>query len=305
MALVERNGRPYRYRSVRRGGRVTSEYLGSGLDVALIEGLEAIRRERAEAAAADQRGERRRLLALARAQAGRDGVAGLLVHLVLERAGFHRRRWGPWRRRRRTVGKAMTVTTNGKPPAPARTPAAPREEILDVMKRVAAGDQSARPRFLELFDADPEGMVQVCGGNLAALAEESTAGVLTAGDMQRHALAVKMAALRAELAGPEASPVVRLLAERVALAWLDAHCWDILFARVLRRDGVQAGQAEFFARLKDRAGRRYVSALKSLAAVQKLAIPTSQVLVNVAGVQQINTGGGRPERVPENDQERS
>ncbi len=43
MALVYRNGRPYLYRSVRRGGRVTSEYLGRGIDAQLIAALEADR----------------------------------------------------------------------------------------------------------------------------------------------------------------------------------------------------------------------------------------------------------------------
>ena len=41
MGLVYRNGRPYLYRSVRRGGRVTSEYLGRGIDALLIAALEA------------------------------------------------------------------------------------------------------------------------------------------------------------------------------------------------------------------------------------------------------------------------
>ena len=40
MALVHRNGRPYLYRSVRRGGRVTSEYMGGGIDAQLIAALE-------------------------------------------------------------------------------------------------------------------------------------------------------------------------------------------------------------------------------------------------------------------------
>ena len=40
MGLVYRNGRPYLYRSVRRNGRVTSEYLAGGEDAFLIGTLE-------------------------------------------------------------------------------------------------------------------------------------------------------------------------------------------------------------------------------------------------------------------------
>jgi hypothetical protein len=40
MAVVHRNDRPYLYRSVRRGGRVTSEYLGSGQNALLVAAIE-------------------------------------------------------------------------------------------------------------------------------------------------------------------------------------------------------------------------------------------------------------------------
>ena len=46
MGLVYRNGRPYLYRSVRRGGRVTSEYVASGIDALLIDRLEGVERDK-------------------------------------------------------------------------------------------------------------------------------------------------------------------------------------------------------------------------------------------------------------------
>lgn len=48
MALVDRDGRPYLYRSVRRNGRVTSEYRASGEAAVLIHALEAVAREERE-----------------------------------------------------------------------------------------------------------------------------------------------------------------------------------------------------------------------------------------------------------------
>ena len=45
MGLVYRNGRPYLYRSVRRAGRVSSEYVGRGEDALLIAALETIERD--------------------------------------------------------------------------------------------------------------------------------------------------------------------------------------------------------------------------------------------------------------------
>ena len=45
MAVIHRNGRTYIYRSVRRGGKVTSEYGGSGECARLIGQMEAIERD--------------------------------------------------------------------------------------------------------------------------------------------------------------------------------------------------------------------------------------------------------------------
>ena len=45
MGLIYRDGRPYLYRSVRRGGRVTSKYLAGGIDAQLIATLEDIERD--------------------------------------------------------------------------------------------------------------------------------------------------------------------------------------------------------------------------------------------------------------------
>ena len=42
MALVYRGGRPYFNKSVRRGGRVTSEYVASGESAVLISQMETI-----------------------------------------------------------------------------------------------------------------------------------------------------------------------------------------------------------------------------------------------------------------------
>jgi hypothetical protein len=51
MTLVHRNCRAYLYRSLRRGGRVTSEYVGSGIDAPLIADLEADERHKRNLAA--------------------------------------------------------------------------------------------------------------------------------------------------------------------------------------------------------------------------------------------------------------
>lgn len=69
MALVYRDGRPYLYRSIRRAGRVTSEYVASGIDAQLIAALEADEREGRRADREADRAERREADDLERALA--------------------------------------------------------------------------------------------------------------------------------------------------------------------------------------------------------------------------------------------
>src|SRR5438270_367363 len=73
------------------------------------------------------------------------------------------------------------------------------------------------------------------------------------------ALKMKYLALKAELAGPAPAPVVRLLAERVAVCWLQAYRMDVRWS--LMHDRSMAVR-ECVDRMRDRAGRRYVAALK-------------------------------------------
>ena len=94
MAIVYRNGRPYLYRSIRRGGRVTSEYVASGVDAMLIAsdgppsqwGRQSI--ERTEFDEID------RALDVQLSQA-KD-----LARQALVAAGFHQHDQGRWRRKR-------------------------------------------------------------------------------------------------------------------------------------------------------------------------------------------------------------
>src|SRR4051794_887120 len=104
MALVERGRCTFFIRSVRRGGRVTSEYVGSGM-VAVF----------AHAAALDLQEEREaerevRREALDGLVAGSERVvrpmrdywssAEALFRATMEAAGFRRHKRGEWRRRR-------------------------------------------------------------------------------------------------------------------------------------------------------------------------------------------------------------
>lgn len=90
---------------------------------------------------------------------------------------------------------------------------------------------------------------------------------------------------RAELLGPDPSPLERLLVDRILVCWLQVQAAD---RDCLAAEKLPAKQADYRQRTRDRAHRRLLSAVKTLATVRKLALPALQV--NIAD-QQINTTG--------------
>jgi hypothetical protein len=295
-------------------------------------------------------------------------LAGPLIRITLESAGFRKHKRGEWRRKRTGGGPAVPAIEVIGP----RPPLRPRAEILGVLERAAGGDEGAMVRLREMYHFDPSGLIERCskwlavrawsafstrlgfrtpkhvrskrgkhggdpmngreivpaalgGTELAAVAEKAKGGDKAAVAEIRRALAdqpdrlielgcgdlaktvelvkvarfakdddlryvavrAKMGQLRAELAGPRPSPIERLLADRAALCWLDCHATD-LEAEVEGRKGIDLKVRAFHDRRRERAHKRYLSALKVLAQVRKLALPAIQV--NIGG-QQVNVAG--------------
>jgi hypothetical protein len=136
---------------------------------------------------------------------------------------------------------------------------------------------------------DP-GAVDRLGGDLAWQAEQSLIRAAVGEDLAaREALTRKLGLLRAELAGPSPTPLERLLVERVAACWLQLHYADIFLAQQM--GNLTLAQGEYHQRSRDRAHGRYLTSIKTLAAVRKLAVPVLQV--NIAR-KQVNVVGGCP-----------
>jgi hypothetical protein len=94
----------------------------------------------------------------------------------------------------------------------------------------------------------------------------------------QEAIRRKIAAVQAELEGPNPTPIERLLAERAALCWFMTNWYETLY-----RD------SDDHQRRTDKAHGRFLSSLRTLAQVRKLAVPALQV--NVA-TSQVNVAGG-------------
>jgi hypothetical protein len=112
MALVYRNGRPYLYRSVRRGGRVTSEYEAGGIDAQLIAALETDERDLKRFEQEHARSERKQLDDLERALDELAEHARNLARDALTAAGYHHHNRGEWRKNR-----CRTSSSRRNPPS--------------------------------------------------------------------------------------------------------------------------------------------------------------------------------------------
>ena len=152
-----------------------------------------------------------------------------------------------------------------------------------LLAKVEAGDADARRQL-------KRGLVRAEGPEVEALTSPSRRleGVLVkrvSPDPTNSALFEAHAErLRADLAGPAPSPLERLLVERIVVCWLLANQLDLADACAGNRSLVLA---EYEGKRADRAHRRFLAAVKTLAEVRRLAAPSLQV--NIAE-RQVNVG---------------
>ena len=148
-----------------------------------------------------------------------------------------------------------------------------REEIV---RRVTKNDENAVPEFRELLKQVPT-LIDIVG-SLAEIAERTLVKAITGEQLLfSETLTAKLDAMRAELAGPQPNPIERLLVERLVACWLQVYHADAQAAKFT--EGTFA-EGNYMQRRQNRAHRRFLSAIKTLATVRRLALPTL-VAVNV------------------------
>ena len=165
------------------------------------------------------------------------------------------------------------------------------EELDEFLRRARKGDASTLPALKKMV-GDPD-IVGSLGGDLANEAQESFVNAAAGNDLVfKTALKQKLVNLRTELAGSNPTPLERLLVERIVACWLQLNVADTNFAQA---ENLTIRQGEYHQDRMDRAQRRYLAAIKTLAIVRKLAIPVLQVNIarkqtNVAGACVMNEG---------------
>lgn len=138
-----------------------------------------------------------------------------------------------------------------------------------------AGDRVATKELRQILDEHPSIWNDI--GDLGKQAELALVDAAVGnGSFAKTAVMKKLDDLRSQLLADAASPIERLLGDRVAVTWLALAIAEGMYYRSLT-DGLDQHADEWHQKRIERAQRRHLAAVKTLAQVQKLGAPVVQV----------------------------
>jgi len=166
------------------------------------------------------------------------------------------------------------------------------DTISDLVVRAECEGDTAALETLKKEHPEALGNYMVVLGDLRKATEDVLLDAFIGEDLPitRQGVELRLDELRDELAGPESSPLERLLIERIVISWVQANHADLVAATAMKGEaGLKERQHHL--KVQDRATRRFLNACRTLAQVRKLLGPNIQV--NIAE-KQVNVGpGGR------------
>lgn len=291
MGWESRKGKGRYYtRSLRVGQRIVRQYVRVGE-------AERAAREDEERRRQKRQTRQRERIELARLREISDRMedyyrrVNAILESTLARAGYRRHNRGAWRKTRRSKseeGASMAEERREAGPEQERTatetPAWKRQRLSveerEIVIRAQKGDESARAEMREIIARHgPHGMRPL--GEIARddlLKKMAGQSIALEEDVR-----FQMESVRAQLVEPGSGPLEWLLADRIALCWLHLHYFEALWAQSLGE--VSKKQSAQYEQCLESAHRRYLSAIRSLAQVRRLQLPSVQL--NLAN-QQIN-----------------
>jgi hypothetical protein len=158
-----------------------------------------------------------------------------------------------------------------------------REWLSGILTSAAKGDPQALATAREVLDTMPR-LVRM---NWDRQARAAVVSLITQGNpLDTEILQREAAAKWKEIAGPSPTPLEALLVERIVVCWLQVNQYERIEAERLKK-GMSVEQSLFVQKRLDMAHRRYLSAIKALAQVRRLQLPSVQVNI---GEKQINVG---------------
>jgi hypothetical protein len=162
-------------------------------------------------------------------------------------------------------------------------------DFLALLGAADTGDRTAEARAIAFLRSRPEAvaLLERHGGQLQTIWLSCFAGSA----VSRLSVEARAEAIAKDLAAGTPSPLEELLIERVVLCWLQLHLAETQCAGGLKSN-TGPDRTDFYDRLAERAHRRYLSAIRSLAQVRRLELPTLTQF-NVA-TNQVNIAAAGP-----------
>jgi hypothetical protein len=142
--------------------------------------------------------------------------------------------------------------------------------------RAGRGDQKALARLRPLYS--PEEWQNF--GDLAKHTQRALINLVTGNGKQLvgvEAVEQKISAIKAELQGPEPSPLEVLLVDCIIANWLQLSYAEESVAQHQRDGGISFRQADYDQHRLSACQRRYLASIKTLAQVRRLLGPSIQV----------------------------
>jgi hypothetical protein len=175
-----------------------------------------------------------------------------------------------------------------KPPRPATGERAwTTQELNSTVRKAEKGDQEAMADITALLQRP--GLPDVLHGNPAREALRALLDAYAAGNpVIREAAGRKATELRAELAGPNPTPLEKLLVDNVLVTWPHLYRLEDVCAR---KDGMPLALGLCYQKCITAAHKRFLAAMKALTEVRRLVLPAIQV--NIAK-KQINVAHAAP-----------
>lgn len=187
------------------------------------------------------------------------------------------------------TGQDMETTQTTLVKKPVKKPEdTERQEAVRLLKRAQEGDEKTRPEIRKWLAARaPKGLQPAADfAREALLRAMCSTNILLEEDTRQQ-----MRALHAQIAGESPSPLESLLVERIVTCWLHLHYYETLCAQSLKDQSLR--QSEAHGRRIEQVHRRYLSAIKTLAQIRRLELPSVQVNIgqhqNIAE-KQVNVG---------------
>jgi hypothetical protein len=158
-------------------------------------------------------------------------------------------------------------------------------ELRPLIGRAQAGDEEASFLIRNILEGEPN-----LAHTIVEIAARKTERVLlksASGDnvLLGEAWSLRLAAMRDEIAGPTATPLERLLAERIVLCRQQLEQAEAAYARNAGK--LTMSQGEYHQRRLDRLHRCYLSAIRALAQIRRLLKP-AVTQINYLAEKQMN-----------------